>query len=177
MCEPGFGLSPQCGEIVKLTDVKKIGCRQCQVGKTYSDTNKDYSSCKPCQICPDSHTVVRNCTLKANSECSRDCGKKFYFEETTGSCKQCSFCCHGKNEKKDDCKDMPFYEQCDAGPPYISTFCLGLKILWGVDTSAAKCMPRVWDEKESECLVPNRHCSSLHSSHSVEKCYFKGFNV
>ena len=63
------------------------------------------------------------------------------------------------------------------GPPYISNFCLGLKILWGVDTSAAKCMPRVWDEKESECLVPNRHCSSLHSSHSVEKCYFKGFNV
>ena len=117
MCKPGFGLSPQCGEIVKLTDVNKIGCRQCQVGKTYSDTNKDYSSCKPCQICPDSHTVVRNCTLKANSECSRDCGKKFYFEETTGSCKRCSFCCHGKNEKKDDCKDMPFYEQCDANLP------------------------------------------------------------
>ena len=46
-----------------------------------------------------------------------------------------------------------------------------------MDTSAAKCMPRVRDEKESECLVPNRHCSSFHSSYSVEKCYFKGFNV
>ena len=109
-------MSRQCGGIVQQTEAQRIVCQPCELGKTYSNTT-DYGSCRPCQICPDSHTVVRKCTLTANSECNRDCGKESYFDETTGSCRKCSFCCDGKNEKKDDCKHMPFYEQCDANLP------------------------------------------------------------
>lgn len=91
-----------------------IGCQPCELGRTYS-TVSDIRSCQPCQICSKHQTVVRNCTLESNSKCNDTCTRGFYFEELTGDCQKCSWCCEdGSNDVRHDCKDMPSYQQCDA---------------------------------------------------------------
>ena len=103
-----------CGERVKENDVNKIGCQKCEPGKTYSD-DSGFGSCKSCQICSAHQTIVRTCTLEANSKCNKTCSRGYYFEKTTGDCQQCSWCCSdGTNSVKDECKDMPPNERCDA---------------------------------------------------------------
>ncbi|XP_078370063.1 uncharacterized protein LOC144653833 [Oculina patagonica] len=117
-CMPGYGLSPQCGNYVKYGT--KIECKPCKLGMTYSATH-NIESCRPCGICSDHQKVIRNCTLESNSKCNHSCSKGFYYEEVTGDCKACSFCCSdGRNTVKDDCKDMPFYKQCDANEIMIN---------------------------------------------------------
>ena len=111
-CPPGTGLTPQCGSFVKYGD--KIECKPCELGITYSAT-LNVGSCRPCGICSDHQKVVRNCTLESNSKCNHSCSRGFYYEDMTGDCQACSFCCSdGRNTVKDECKDMPFYKQCDA---------------------------------------------------------------
>ena len=111
-CLPGYGLSPQCGDYVKYGT--KIECKPCKLGVTYSATH-DIDSCRPCGICSDHQKVIRNCTLESNSKCNHSCSSGFYYEDMTGDCQPCSFCCSdGRNTVKDECNDMPFYKQCDA---------------------------------------------------------------
>ena len=111
-CPPGYGLFPQCGDIIKQSDIK-IECRRCQLGKTYSATN-DISSCRPCEICSKHQTVERNCTLNSNSKCNDTCTSDFYYEELTGDCQPCSWCCGSESTVKTQCKNMPSYQQCDV---------------------------------------------------------------
>ena len=111
-CPPGSGLTPQCGSFVKYG--MNIKCEPCKLGITYSATY-NIGSCRPCGICSDHQKVIRNCTLESNSNCNHSCSRGFYYEEVTGDCQACSFCCSdGRNTVKDECKDMPFYKQCDA---------------------------------------------------------------
>ena len=111
-CPPGYGLTPQCGSFIKYG--AKVECQPCELGTTYSATY-DISSCHPCGICSDHQKVIRNCTLESNSKCNQSCSSGFYYEEMTGDCRACSWCCNdGRNTVKDQCKDMPYYKQCDA---------------------------------------------------------------
>ncbi|XP_074621458.1 netrin receptor UNC5B-a-like isoform X3 [Acropora palmata] len=113
LCEPGLGLSPPCGR--KLSNHHlEIKCEKCILGETYS-AHKDISSCKPCGSCADHQTIVKNCTLDSDSQCKDTCSKGFYFEDLTGDCQPCSWCCSdGSNKVRSGCKDMPLYKQCDV---------------------------------------------------------------
>ena len=112
-CPAGFGLSPPCGS--KLSDHNpEIKCKPCVLGKTYS-AHEDISSCEPCGSCADHQTIVKNCTLDSDSQCKDTCSKGFYFEDLTGDCQPCSWCCSdGSNKVRSGCNDMPFYKQCDV---------------------------------------------------------------
>ena len=111
-CPPGQGLTPPCGSSIKYG--MKIECQPCQLGITYSATN-GISSCRPCGICSNHQKMVRNCTLESNSKCNQSCSSGFYYEEMTGDCQACSWCCNdSRNTVQDQCKDMPYYKQCDA---------------------------------------------------------------
>ena len=112
-CPAGFGLVPQCGERIKDNEIKNK-CEQCVLGKKYS-AHEDRSSCNPCGSCADHQTVVKNCTLYSDSQCKDTCSKGFYFEDLTGDCQPCSWCCSDRSNKvRSGCKDMPFYKQCDV---------------------------------------------------------------
>ena len=111
-CPPGYGLSPQCGDYVKYGT--RIECKLCKLGMTYS-TKHDIGSCRPCGICSDHQKVIANCTLESNLKCNDSCSIGFYYEEITDDCQACSWCCgDGRNTIQDQCKDMPYYKQCDA---------------------------------------------------------------
>ncbi|XP_067041652.1 uncharacterized protein [Acropora muricata] len=113
LCQPGLGLSPQCGTKLSIHNLK-IKCEPCILGKTYSEV-EGTSSCKPCSSCADHQTIVKNCTLYADSQCKDTCSKEFYFEDLTGDCQPCSWCCSdGSNKVRSGCKDMPSYKQCDV---------------------------------------------------------------
>ena len=106
-------MSPPCGR--KLSNHHlEIKCKKCILGKTYS-AHKDIGSCKPCGSCADHQTIVKNCTLDSDSQCKDTCSKGFYFEDLTGDCQPCSWCCSdGSNKVRSGCKDMPSYKQCDV---------------------------------------------------------------
>ena len=111
-CKPGYGLSPQCGDYVKYGTI--IECEPCKLGITYSSKH-GIESCLPCGICSDHQKVIAKCTLESNSKCNHSCSSGFYYEEMSGDCQACSWCCRdGRNIVKDQCKNMPFYKQCDA---------------------------------------------------------------
>ena len=112
-CAPGFGLFPECG--TRFSDHNlKIECKQCTLGKTYS-AHIGIGSCEPCGTCSEHQTVAKSCTLISDSKCNNTCSKGFYFEDQTGDCQPCSWCCSdGHNEVRNGCKDMPFYKQCDG---------------------------------------------------------------
>lgn len=113
LCQPGLGLSPPCGRKLSNNHLE-IKCKKCILGKTYS-AHKDISSCKPCGSCADHQTIVKNCTLDSDSQCKDTCSKGFFFEDLTGDCQPCSWCCSdGSNKVRSGCKDMPFYKQCDV---------------------------------------------------------------
>lgn len=116
-CLPGYGLTPQCYSKVKYGT--RIECKKCELGKTYSDAHNT-GSCISCGICAKHEKVHHKCNLTSNSECGK-CDKGFYSEGLTGDCKPCSFCCsflpnHSdiSNSVKDECKNMPYYQRCDA---------------------------------------------------------------
>ena len=112
-CSAGFGLFPQCGTRIKDNETKNE-CKACVCGKTYS-AHEDISSCEPCGSCADHQTIVKNCTLYSDSQCEDTCSKGYYFEDFTGDCQPCSWCCSdGSNKVRSGCKDMPFYKQCDT---------------------------------------------------------------
>lgn len=116
-CPPGYGLTPQCYNEVEYGT--RIECKKCELGKTYSDAHNT-GSCISCGICAKHEKVHHKCNLTSNSECGK-CDKGFYSEGLTGDCKPCSFCCsflpnHSdiSNSVKDECKNMPYYQRCDA---------------------------------------------------------------
>ena len=112
-CAPGFGLSPQCGTRLSVHNIK-IECKQCILGKTYS-SHEGISSCAPCGTCSEHQTVAKSCTLVSDSQCDNTCSRGFYFEDETGDCQPCSWCCSSeRNKVRSGCKDMPFYKQCDG---------------------------------------------------------------
>lgn len=112
-CPAGFGLFPQCGRSIKDNEIKNK-CKPCLRGKTYS-ANDDISSCEPCDTCSNHQTIVKNCTLYSDSQCKDICAKGFYFEDLTGDCQPCTWCCRDGNIKvKSGCKEMPLYKQCDV---------------------------------------------------------------
>ena len=112
-CPAGFGLFPPCGKKIKDNEMKNK-CKQCVLGKNYSE-NEDISSCNPCGSCADHQTIGKNCTLVSDSQCDDSCSKGYYFEDLTGDCQPCSWCCSdGSSEVKSGCKEMPFYKQCDV---------------------------------------------------------------
>ena len=89
-------------------------CKPCILGKTYS-AHDDISSCEPCGTCSSHQTVVKNCTLYSDSQCKDTCSKGFYFEDSTGDCQPCTWCCPDGNIKvTSGCKEMPLYKQCDV---------------------------------------------------------------
>lgn len=118
-CPPGEGLTPQCYSFVKYG--VRIECKKCELGKSYSKA-RDIGSCSPCGICADHETEIKKCNLTSNSVCGiGKCAKGFYSEILTGDCQPCSFCCsflpnhtETSNSVKDECKNMPFYQRCDA---------------------------------------------------------------
>ena len=104
---------PQCGTTIKDNQTKNV-CKPCVLGKTYS-AHDDISSCEPCDTCSSHQTIAKNCTLDSDSQCNDTCSKGFYFEDLTGDCHTCSWCCSdGSNKVRSGCKDMPFYKQCDV---------------------------------------------------------------
>lgn len=116
-CPPGYGLTPQCYSEVKYGT--HIDCKKCELGKTYSGAHNT-ESCRSCGICAQHEKVLHKCNLTSNSKCGK-CEKGFYSEGLTGDCKPCSFCCSFlpnhtgiSNSVKDECKNMPYYKQCDA---------------------------------------------------------------
>ena len=112
-CPAGFGLFPPCGKRIKFNEMKNE-CKPCVLGKTYS-AHEDISSCNPCGSCADHQTILKNCTLVSDSQCDDMCSKGFYFEDLTGDCQPCSWCCSdGSNKVRSGCKEMPFYKQCDV---------------------------------------------------------------
>ncbi|XP_068708512.1 uncharacterized protein [Montipora foliosa] len=112
-CPAGFGLFPQCGARIKDNEIKNE-CKPCLRGKTYS-ANDDISSCEPCDTCSNHQTIVKKCTLYSDSQCKDICAKGFYFEDLTGDCQPCTWCCRDGNIKvKSGCKEMPLYKQCDV---------------------------------------------------------------
>ena len=138
-CPPGYGLSPQCGDYVKYGT--RIECKPCKLGATFSATH-DISSCHPCGICSDHQKVIAKCTLKSNSKCNHSCSSGFYYEEMTGDCRACSWCCSdGRNTRKDQCKDMPYYKQCDANEVDCQPKCQDDQylIVTRTDTYCKKC--------------------------------------
>lgn len=109
-CPIGYGLTPQCGSIIKYGD--HFRCEKCKDGETYSSTN-DISSCKPCAICD--QEIISKCTPIKNSNCGKGCKEGFYYSEVTYDCQECSWCCLGSSPVKDCQKSgVPFYKQCDA---------------------------------------------------------------
>ena len=112
-CPPGFDLFPQCGKQIKDNGPRNE-CKPCQLGKTYS-AHDGIDSCEPCGSCADHQTILKNCTLVSDSQCNDTCSKGFYFEDLTGDCHPCSWCCSdASNKVRSGCKDMPFYKQCDV---------------------------------------------------------------
>ncbi|XP_067041653.1 uncharacterized protein [Acropora muricata] len=113
-CPRGSGLSPECGTRLKYHN-RKVVCEACVLGKTYS-AHEDESSCEPCGTCAEHQTVVKNCTLFSDSQCNDTCSKGFYFEDLTGDCQPCSWCCSDRSSTavRSGCKDMPLYKQCDV---------------------------------------------------------------
>ena len=110
-CLAGTGLTPECGSYVKYGT--NVECKPCKLGVSYS-TSYDTSSCRPCGICAEHQYVITNCTLISNSKCNHNCTSGFYFENLSGDCQPCSWCCHDKEDSvKEECKDMPYYKQCD----------------------------------------------------------------
>ena len=95
-CPPGFGLIRECDTRIKDNETKNK-FEPCVFGKTYSE-DEDIGSCKP-----------------SGSQCKDTCSKGFYFEDLTGDCQPCSWCCSdGSNKVRSGCKEMPFYKQCDV---------------------------------------------------------------
>ncbi|XP_067041699.1 uncharacterized protein [Acropora muricata] len=112
-CPAGSGLVPQCDTIIKASETKNE-CKPCVLGKTYS-AHHDISSCKPCDTCSNHQTVVKTCTLYSDSQCKDTCSKGYYFEDLTGDCQPCTWCCPDGNIKvTSGCKEMPLYKQCDV---------------------------------------------------------------
>ena len=104
---------PQCGKQIKDNGPRNE-CKPCQLGKTYS-AHDGIGSCEPCGSCADHQTILKNCTLVSDSQCNDTCSKGFYFEDLTGDCHPCSWCCSdGSNKVRSGCNDMPFYKQCDV---------------------------------------------------------------
>ena len=117
-CPAGSGLVPQCDTIIKASETKNE-CKPCVLGKTYS-AHHDISSCKPCDTCSNHQTVVKTCTLYSDSQCKDTCSKGYYFEDLTGDCQPCTWCCPDGNIKvTSGCKEMPFYKQCDVNTAKI----------------------------------------------------------
>lgn len=98
-CVVGRGLTPSCG--LKLTEAQRanIKCLPCEPGKTYSNQHGP-SSCKSCQICP---VTLKNCTAESNTQCSKDCGRGSYYDNSTYNCQQCSYCCRKDNKRIAEC--------------------------------------------------------------------------
>ncbi|XP_074621475.1 uncharacterized protein LOC141879991 isoform X2 [Acropora palmata] len=112
-CPAGSGLVPQCDTIIKASETKNE-CKPCVLGKTYS-AHHDISSCEPCNTCSNHQTVVKTCTLYSDSQCKDTCSKGFYFEDSTGDCQPCTWCCpDGSIKVESGCKEMPLYKQCDV---------------------------------------------------------------
>lgn len=88
-CPPGSEPSVPCG--TKIENWTDISCVPCQPGKTYSNKN-DTAHCKPCTVCSTGRAILKNCTHKSNSQCSR-CKEGFYYELLSFSCRPCSECC------------------------------------------------------------------------------------
>ena len=104
---------PQCGTEIKDNETRNE-CKACQLGKTYS-AHDDISSCDPCDTCSNHQTIAKNCTLYSDSQCKDICAKGFYFEDLTGDCQPCTWCCpDGSIKVKSGCKEMPLYKQCDV---------------------------------------------------------------
>lgn len=108
----GFGLLPECNSY--LDPVFSLECKPCLSGETYSPSS-DYNPCLPCAICSTHEKVIKNCTVFSNSNCSRSCSKGFYFNDVTGDCQPCSWCCHDDSDNViEECKNsgMPVYKSC-----------------------------------------------------------------
>lgn len=82
---------------------KNIKCPLCEPGKTYSDEHGP-SSCKSCQICP---VPMKNCTAESNTQCSRNCKKGYYYDNSTYNCQLCSHCCRKDNKRIAECAGLP----------------------------------------------------------------------
>ncbi|XP_015776945.1 PREDICTED: uncharacterized protein LOC107354960 isoform X3 [Acropora digitifera] len=112
-CPRGFGLSPPCDTTLSYLNIK-IECKPCQLGKTYSK-QEGIGSCESCGSCSNHQIVEKNCTLYSDSQCKDTCSKGFYYQEATGDCQPCTWCCPvGSIKVKKGCKEMPPYKQCDV---------------------------------------------------------------
>lgn len=100
-CPVGSELSVPCGTSVKYGT--PIHCISCKLGETYSK-NYDKAQCRACTICSTGKTVIMNCTLSSNTNCSKKCNQGFYSVPFSFDCWPCSECCHdGKDELSAEC--------------------------------------------------------------------------
>jgi hypothetical protein len=96
-----------------LSEKGPIDCYPCKPGITFSEEQYGPSSCKLCRICS---VTEQNCTAKKNTECSKACGKRNYFDNATHNCQQCSHCCGNNNKKIAECiaHGLPPEIQCSV---------------------------------------------------------------
>ena len=114
ICPKGQGLSPDCGTYVPYGT--HIECKNCLLGETYSERSGP-DPCLPCGVCSDHQDIEKNCTLTSNAVCGKSCDKGFYYDDMTGDCQPCSWCCGNREDLvMKECKDkgMPSYKQCDV---------------------------------------------------------------
>ncbi len=112
-CNPGLGLSVQCGTSIPIST--PIKCVFCVKGVSYSDTH-DYSTCKSCKNCGKHENKKGECTPEEDTtECLGTCFKGFYMDKITGDCHTCSDCCGEANKHHEkQCEDsgLPPNQQC-----------------------------------------------------------------
>ena len=76
-----------------------VHCVSCELGKTYSEKYSK-SQCDACKMCSKGKSVVKNCTLSSNTECSSKCKEGYYFFDLVFSCFECSKCCDDGNDEQ-----------------------------------------------------------------------------
>ena len=112
-CNPGYGLSVECGTSVSF--IVSIECKPCKPNLTYSETY-DHSTCKPCRHCKEHENMTGFCSVdkKDTTKCLASCEKGFY--RTNNSCQPCSKCCKNNislnHEKQCEDSGLPDSHQC-----------------------------------------------------------------
>ena len=96
-CPSGMEPSPTCGSTLVRTATGD--CVPCKAG-TYSE-EADSATCKACTDCG-SKEVLSSCNTETNAKC-RECPPMQYEDETTNTCKPCSFCCEENSVAQKDC--------------------------------------------------------------------------
>ncbi|XP_054755196.2 uncharacterized protein LOC129261162 [Lytechinus pictus] len=87
-CSPGYGVSQDCSPISNTV------CLPCSMG-TFSTTVSATDRCEACSDCR-GRVMAKECSPISDSVCGAECSLGEYFDPTSLSCKQCSYCFPGR---------------------------------------------------------------------------------